>query len=659
MLSTDASLRRYGVAVLVSFLALLLRSLLEPLLGERAPLLVFVIPVMLSAWYGGLVPGLVATGLSGFLGTYFFVLPRGSLGVMETGDGVRVGIFFLEGFLISWLNDALRQSRRRAEVTALSLRDSEERYRQLVEDVKDYAIFMLDPEGRIASWNAGAERIKGYQAGEVLGKPFSLLFTPEGVAEHQPEQELQTAQAHGKFEGEGWRQRKDGTQFWADVVVTALRDSSGRLRGFSKITRDITERKQAETALRRSAQRLQALHEIDRAILEAQSSQELTYQALVQMRCLLPYQQAFVLVVNSAEQAVEIIASAGETPGSGTRQRLPLETLALEDGRQSCPPELASFISEPAASCVKLSLQVRNSTLGALVLFLSPRTSFTSESQAIAQEVAAQLAVALYQARLREELQRNAIQLEQRVAERTAELQSANEALEAFAYSISHDLRAPLRAMEGLGQALLEDYQDQIAPEGQDYLRRIVAAAAQMEGLIQDLLHYSRLSRMELPLTSVDLQSVITVAWNRLHAEVAAQRAQLTIAQPLPSVLGHWGTLVQVIANLLMNALKFTAAGVSPRIHIWAEVKVLEAPARVRLWVEDQGIGIDPQFQERIFQVFERLHGVEIYPGTGIGLAIVRKGVERMGGQVGVVSEVGQGSRFWMELVQASEQESL
>lgn len=232
--------------------------------------------------------------------------------------------------------------------------------------------------------------------------------------------------------------------------------------------------------------------------------------------------------------------------------------------------------------------------------------------------------------------------LEQRVAERTAEL-------EAFAYSVSHDLRAPLRAMQGFADALLEDYSSQLDSPGQEYARRIVAAAQRMDTLILDLLAYSRLGRAEMRLKPVSLAQVVEEALAQLEAEIKKKDAQMAVEKPLPEAVGHYPTLVQVIANLLSNAVKFVAPGVRPHVRVWAE----EQEGQVCLWVEDKGIGIAPEYQERIFRVFERLHGIEAYPGTGIGLAIVKKGMERMGGQVGVESQVGQGSRFWVKLNKA------
>ncbi|WP_445241764.1 ATP-binding protein [Microcoleus vaginatus] len=272
--------------------------------------------------------------------------------------------------------------------------------------------------------------------------------------------------------------------------------------------------------------------------------------------------------------------------------------------------------------------------------------------------------------------------LERRVELRTNQLQAANEELEAFAYTVAHDLRAPLRGMQGLAEALLEDYRDILDELGQEYAQQIVNSGQQLEELIQDLLAYSRLSRTDLSLQVLDLESAVTEAIAMVKADAKSRQAQISVRAPLPAVIAHRVTLVQVIANLLTNAIKFVE-GTPPQVQIWAEElelpqegetdsdiagelergtvgqwehsqllmvsPVLPVPI-IRLWVEDNGIGIAQEHQKRIFRVFERLHGIESYPGTGIGLAIVKKGVDRMGGQVGVESQVGQGSRFWIQL---------
>ncbi len=236
--------------------------------------------------------------------------------------------------------------------------------------------------------------------------------------------------------------------------------------------------------------------------------------------------------------------------------------------------------------------------------------------------------------------------LERRVEERTAQFQEVNQEMEAFTYSVSHDLRAPLRTMQGFAQALLEDYSDCLDEIGQEYTQYIIEGAVQMDTLISDLLAYSRLSRTQINFQPVDLTYVVQEALRQLSAQIEQRRAEVTVDAPLPQVIAHRLTLVQVVTNLLSNAIKFVKPDVPPKVRIYAQ----EQQNWIRLSIVDNGIGIAPEHQERIFRVFERLHGVEIYPGTGIGLAIVRKGLERMGGRVGVESQPGQGSRFWIEL---------
>jgi signal transduction histidine kinase len=236
--------------------------------------------------------------------------------------------------------------------------------------------------------------------------------------------------------------------------------------------------------------------------------------------------------------------------------------------------------------------------------------------------------------------------LEEQVRERTAELEERNDELEAFGYSISHDLRAPLRAMQGFSQALLEDCGDRLDAMGREYAERIVAGAKRMDELIRDLLAYSRVSRAELKLVRVPLTPVAHSALAELSGALRARNASVHVDEPLPTVMGHPATLSQVLTNLLGNGLKFVPPERIPELRVRAE----RHNGLVRVWVEDNGIGIAPEHQARIFRVFERLHSNDDYPGTGIGLAIVRKAVERMGGQVGVESSLGHGSRFWVEL---------
>src|SRR5437762_3397454 len=236
--------------------------------------------------------------------------------------------------------------------------------------------------------------------------------------------------------------------------------------------------------------------------------------------------------------------------------------------------------------------------------------------------------------------------LEERVRARTRELEDRNAELEAFAYSISHDLRSPLRAMEGFSQALIEDYGDRLDETGRHHAERVVLAARKMDQLIDDLLAYSQVTRADLPRAPMDLQRLVRAALEQLDGEVRTRQARIVVEGGLPAVVAHGATLTQVLANLLANGIKFVPSDRAPEVRVRAEAR----DGCVRLWVEDNGIGIAPEHHERIFRVFERLDPATNYPGTGIGLAIVRKAMQRMGGRAGVESEPGRGSRFWIEL---------
>lgn len=233
-------------------------------------------------------------------------------------------------------------------------------------------------------------------------------------------------------------------------------------------------------------------------------------------------------------------------------------------------------------------------------------------------------------------------QLEQQVVALTA----ANHELEAFNYSIAHDLRTPLRSMSGFARALVEDESAALSPLGLEYATRISRSAKYMDSLLLDLLAYSRLARAEMQPVAIDLDTQVAELLSLVEREIREQKVEVKIQTPLGSVRAHPATLKQIISNLIGNSLKFTAPGRNPRLKIYTT----RSDGMVRLWVEDNGIGIAPEFHEKIFGLFQRLHDSQAYPGTGIGLALVRKGAERMGGHAGVESLPGEGSRFWVEL---------
>lgn len=256
--------------------------------------------------------------------------------------------------------------------------------------------------------------------------------------------------------------------------------------------------------------------------------------------------------------------------------------------------------------------------------------------------------------------------LERRVEQRTEELNHANahlqqtnaqlalanDQLEAFSYTVAHDLRAPLRGINGFADAVIEDYQDLLDDTAHDYLGRITKAATRMERLIEDLLKFSRLSRVEFSIGTVSIDDVLKEALSNLSSEIQESCADITVAPDLPFVRANQTVCTQAFQNLISNAIKFAKAGTPPSIRIWSEngQDDRDAPCIARIWVEDKGIGIPVSHLERIFRPFERLHGIDEYQGSGIGLAIVATAVHRMGGRCGVQSEVGLGSRFWVEL---------
>jgi PAS domain S-box-containing protein len=253
-------------------------------------------------------------------------------------------------------------------------------------------------------------------------------------------------------------------------------------------------------------------------------------------------------------------------------------------------------------------------------------------------------------AHAQEQLRVYAANLEVTVAQRTADLKVTVQELEAFSYSIAHDMRAPLRAMQGFAKLLSEEHSAQLNDLGKTYLKRLWASAGRLDALIQDVLNYSKIARAEMSLDAVDAEGLLREIIES-YPNLQAVRANICVAGPFVRVRANRAALTQVIANLLGNAVKFVKKGVAPEVKVWSERPL---DGSVRIWFEDNGIGMRPESVERIFLMFQRLNPQSEYDGTGIGLAIVRKTMERMNGKVGVESALGQGSRFWITLKPAT-----
>jgi PAS domain S-box-containing protein len=430
-----------------------------------------------------------------------------SLSPIETADGTLI-------------SSAVRDVTERKQFE-LKLRETEQRFRVLVEGIKDYAIVGLDPQGLISTWNPGAERIKGYAAAEILGKHFSCFYSPSDVVEGMPGELLRRAAENGFVEQEGWRMRKDGSKFWGDVTITALRDEAGKLIGFAKITRDVTERR------------------------------------------------------------------------------------ALEQDLRNANEFLEHRVSE------------RTSDLG------------TANSQLRHRQ---------------DEITILNVSLEQRVVERTAELVRSNQELESFSYSVSHDLRTPLRHIDGFTRILKEEFAGELTEEGRHFLDRILHATTHMGHLIDDLLNLARIGRKEINRQDVRMGDLVKQSVADLHNDT--ERKIEWRIESLPVLNCDPGLMRLVFTNLLSNASKFTQT--CPVALI--EVGSLVTNGETTLFVRDNGVGFDPQYADKLFGVFQRLHRQEEFAGTGIGLATVQRIIHRHGGRIWAESALDRGATFYLTL---------
>lgn len=494
-----------------------------------------------------------------------------------------------------------------AELKGISHFTDDKLFRYLIDSVRDYAIFLLDLGGHVTSWNPGAQHLKQYTSADIIGKHFSIFYPAADRQRGKPQMELAVATKTGRFEDEGWRLRKDGSRFWANVIITRINDEHGNHLGFGKITRDLTERHQAEQRYRLLVESVEdyAIYSLDpTGNITSWNSGVERIKGYKAEEVIGKHFSIFYTPTDTSagvpRRALEIAAREGHYESEGWRVR--------KDG--------STFWSSVVLSAI-------HDEEGNLVGFSKVTRDITDRKQLMDQ--------------LRQHMQ----DLEIQVAERDR----ANTELEAFGYSVSHDLRAPLRAIGGFSEALKEDYIQKLDDTGISYVNEIIAASVRMNKLVEDLLEYSRLGRIELLRGRIEVLQAVNKALQQLD-QLCSKTVTVEIA-PSHSVLAHEATLVQVISNLISNGLKFHVKNVEPKLRIWSMVQ----PDRsLRLSIRDEGIGIAKHHQERIFQVFERLHDREAYPGTGIGLAIVKRGMERMGGSYGLESDLGSGSTFWIEL---------
>jgi PAS domain S-box-containing protein len=462
-------------------------------------------------------------------------------------------------------------------------------------------------------------------------------FYPPEYENYMLHHMLPTMMEQGFWEGESlMRHIQTGELIPVHQIAFVNRDrQTGQPLSIATVARDIRERKRAEEAI------LDLNRELQRQLTESQTLLEVIPIGIG----IATDPECKNIRVNPAFARQLGIPSTENASLSAPNQEKPSSFKVYTDGRELSPEELPmQYAVAHGVEVLDLEVDVVRDD-GKVVTLLEYAAPLFDEAGKSRGCVAAFLDISDRKQAEAEVRQLNAT-LEQRVEERTAQLQEANKELEAFSYTVAHDLRAPLRGIQGFAQALVEDYGDRLDETAQEYIQYIFEGTDRMNELVQDLLAYSRLSREQIRLTSVRLTQIVAEAQAQLQSELRDRQAEITVTEPLPNVMGHRPILVQMVVNLLSNGMKFVAPGVQPQIRVWTQ----ERDNWVRLWIEDNGIGIESQYQEQIFGVFERLHGREAYPGTGIGLAIVRKGAERLGGQAGVESTPGRGSRFWVEL---------
>ncbi len=479
----------------------------------------------------------------------------------------------------------------------------EHRFRLLVDSVVDYAIFMLDPHGTVLTWNGGAERLKGYTAAEIIGRRFDVFYLPEALAARWPQHELEVAAEKGRYEEEGWRVRKDGSTFWASVVITALRGPGGALEGYAKVTRDFTAKRRQEEALRQSEEQFRLLLE---------SVQDYAIFMLDPVGAILTW--------NSGAEAIKGYA-ASEVLGKNFRM-----FFTAQDILQGKPQaELDAARTQGRSESEGWRVRKDGSVFWANAV-LRPVHDRDGELRGFAK-VTRDLS-------------------EQR---RVDEVEQARRRMQEFIATLAHELRNPLAPIRNAVSLMQEP--------GLDEASRLQATSiidrqlGQLTHLVDDLLDVGRIATGKIWLRDelIDYRQVIRLSLESARDAIDRRGHELAVVmpdEPIP-LRGDPTRLTQALLNLLTNAAKYTPE--KGRI----ELKVAVADGIVDTSVKDNGRGVAPEARERIFDLFtqERPAAGMDDPGLGIGLALARGLVEQHRGQLSVESlGVGQGSTFRIRL---------
>lgn len=474
-----------------------------------------------------------------------------------------------------------------------------DQYKILIDNIQDYGIFMLDPEGRIRTWNRGAQLIKGYTENEILGQHFGVFYTPADLKAQLPQRELKRALVEGKCEEEGWRLRKDGSMFWANIVITPLFDSAGQHLGFTQVTRDLTDRAFAERALKESEEKFRLMVEAVRDYV--------------------------IIMLDPAGRISSWNSGAERIKGWKEKEILGshFSVFYTEEDRQSGKVEIEinTAIREGRFEDYGWRVKKDGSRFFANVILTALRDEqgklkgFCKITRDITEKM-----------------------------ESDEALKKAYTELESFSYSVSHDLRAPLRRLEGFSDILLTTQSDSLDENGKHYLQKIRESAQRMLQLIDDLLNLSKISQTEINRTEISLSDMA----ERIAQDVQRPHflnARLQIQKNL-STYADVGLLRTALHNLFENAFKYSSRNTAPLIEFG---EIIEGNDHV-FFVRDNGVGYNTQYAERLFGAFQRLHTSEDFPGHGVGLATVKRIIGRHGGRIWSESSEGQGATFFFTL---------
>ena len=631
----------WSVAMGVPFTALQssARRLLWPGLGTSA--LLMLTAIFMAAWIGRALVRSVES----------LVADTEAIGAGRVPPLHPAGLAETDFVATAMRRTALRLKERDDENAALAdalkeelelKRRSEESSRQLAAIVEssDDAIISKNLDGVVTSWNRAAERMFGYSADEMIGQPITRLMPPDRVHEGQRILE-RIRQGESVDHFETLRVRKDGGVLPISLTVSPVRDNTGKVVGASKISRDISQRRRVEL-------QQQAMYELVARVHRAEALPEIYDAALDAMERCVESDRAAILL-NDSSGVMRFVASRGlsetyrravEGHSPWARGDLAPQPVWIDDtATATVAPELrAALETEGIRALAFVPLTYEKRLLGKFMIYFDSPHCFSRPELRPVETVATQIAFAI-------ERQRDAEALEALVNERTLSLRQMMAQMEEFSYSVSHDLRAPVRAMRGYAEIILQEHGWRLDNAARELLARIVRGGRRMDRMIQDLLTYSRISRRELKLEAVSLDKLVHEVVQQ-YPDMRPDKADIEVEGPLPDVMAHEPSLTQVISNLLSNAVKFVPPQGRPRVRVTADRRDTYA----RLWIADNGIGIKPEHHARLFGMFERFHPERDYEGTGIGLAIVRKAIERMNGQVGVESDGISGSRFWVEL---------